>query len=176
MPFHFKTIKDISEFTQFKSVLIIPCRFCPAASFSVSSNEPYMEPFRKFLKTDSYERYIRNLKSKFEAKGIKTDVFKSNIIHQFVLCMWTQRRRKKLQKYAKRYEALIVLGCEAAVQTVRDSVNSSDCKVLQGLETEGIMSIQPSINLVGNISLKLESLTPLALQDEQKNEAVLDRV
>jgi hypothetical protein len=176
MPFHFNTIKDISEFTQFKSVLIIPCRFCPAASFSVSYNKPYMEPFRKFLKTDSYERYIRNLKSKFESKGIKTDVFKSKLIHQFVLCMWTSRRRKKLQKYAKRYEALIVLGCEAAVQTVRDSVNSSYCKVLQGLETEGIMSIQPSINLVGNISLKLESLTPLALQEEQKNEAVLDRV
>jgi hypothetical protein len=163
MPFHFKTIEDISEFTQFKSVLIIPCRFCPAASFSVSNNEPYIEPFRKFLKTDSYEKHIRYLKSKFEENGIRTGVFKSKLIHQFVLCMWTARRRKKLLKYAKKYKALIVLGCEAAVQTVRDSVKSSDCKVFQGLETEGIMSIQPSINLAGNISLKLESLTPLLL-------------
>ena len=167
MPFHFRTIDDISEFTQFKSVLIIPCRFCPAASSSISNNEPYFEFFRKFLKTDSYERYIGNLKSKFEEKGIKSDVFKSKILHQFVLCMWTEKRRKKLLKRAKDYEALIVLGCEAAVQTIRDSVNSSSCKIFQGLETEGVMSIQPRFHLPGNISLELQSLTPLICQGKQ---------
>jgi hypothetical protein len=71
MPFHFKPIDDISEYAQYKSVLIIPCRFCPAASSSISNNEPYFEFFRKFLKTDSYERHIESLKSKFEEKGIK---------------------------------------------------------------------------------------------------------
>jgi hypothetical protein len=164
MPFHFKQIDDISEFAQFKSVLIIPCRFCPAASASISNNEPYFEFFRKFLKTDSYERYIKSLKSKFEAKGIKTDIFKSKIIHQFVLCMWTEKRRQKLLKRAKNYEALIVLGCEAAVNTVSDAVKSASCKVFQGLETEGVMSIQPRLHLPANISLELQSLTPLALQ------------
>jgi hypothetical protein len=163
MPFHFKPIENISEYTQFKSVLIIPCRFCPAASASISNNEPYFEFFRKFLKTDSYERYIKSLKSKFEAKGIKTDIFKSKIIHQFVLCMWTEKRRQKLLKRAKNYEALIVLGCEAAVNTVSDAVKSASCKVFQGLETEGVMSIQPRLHLPANISLELQSLTPLAL-------------
>lgn len=167
MPFHLETIKDISKFSQFKSVLIIPCRFCPAASFSVSNNEPYIEPFRKFLKTDSYERYIKYLKSKFEEKGIKTDVFKSRIIHQFVLCMWTSRRRKKLLERAKKYEALIVLGCEAAVQTIRNAVKSTSCKVYQGLETKGVMSIQPRFNLAGKIFLELESLTPLLLSGKK---------
>jgi hypothetical protein len=166
MPFHFKTIDDISEFTQFKSVLIIPCRFCPAASSSINNNEPYFEFFRKFLKTDSYEKYIYNLKSQLEEKGIKADVFKSKIIHQFVLCMWTSKRRQKLLKRAKRYEALIVLGCEAAVNTVKDEVQSASCKVFQGLETEGIMSIQPRLHLPANISLELQSLTPLALQKQ----------
>jgi hypothetical protein len=170
MPFHFKTIKDISEFTQFKSVLIIPCRFCPAASSSVTHNEPYIEPFRKFMKTDSYEKQIKHLKSKFEERGIRTGIFKSKLIHQFVLCMWTERRRKKLLKVAKKFEALIVLGCEAAVQTVRDSVKPSSCQVFQGLETEGIMSIQPRIHLPASISLELRSLTPLLLQEgNQKN-------
>jgi len=168
MPFHFKTIDDISEFTQFKSVLIIPCRFCPAASASITSNEPYFEFFRKFLKTDSYERHIKNLKSQLEEKGIKTDVFKSKILHQFVMCMWTEKRREKLQKCAKKYEALIVLGCEAAVNTVSDAVQSSSRKVFQGLETEGIMSIQPRFHLPGNISLELQSVTPLICQGNRQ--------
>jgi len=166
MPFHFKSIDDISEFTQFKSVLIIPCRFCPAASSSISNNEPYFEFFRKFLKTDSYERDISSLKSKFEKEGIRTDIFESKIVHQFVLCMWTEKRRKKLLKHAKDYEALIVLGCEAAVNIVSDAVQSTACKVFQGLETEGIMSIQPKFQLPANISLELQGLTPLALQEK----------
>jgi hypothetical protein len=167
MPFHFKPIDEISEFTQYKSVLIIPCRFCPAASASITSNEPYFEFFRKFLKTDSYERQIKKLKSRLEGAGIKTDIFKSKIIHQFVLCMWSSKRRQKLLKHAKQYEALIVLGCEAAVNTVRDAVQSASCKVFQGLKTEGVMSIQPRVHLPANISLELQSLTPLALQKEQ---------
>ena len=166
MPFHFKAIDDISEYSKYKSVLIIPCRFCPAASASISSNEPYFEFFRKFLKTDSYERYIKNLKSQFEEEGIKADVFKSKIIHQFVLCMWTSKRRQKLLNRAKEYEALIVLGCEAAVNTVKDAVQSASCKVFQGLETKGVMSIQPRIHIPANISLELQSLTPLALQNK----------
>ena len=165
MPFHFKSIDDISEYKQFKSVLIIPCRFCPAASASITTNEPYFQFFRKFLRTDSYERQIKKLKSQLEEAGIKTDIFKSKIIHQFVLCMWSSKRRQKLLKRAKEYEALIVLGCEAAVNTVRDAVQSASCKVLQGLETEGVMSIQPRVHLPANISLELQSLTPMALQE-----------
>ena len=125
MPFYLNTLKSYSEFTKFKSVLIIPCRFCPAASFSVINNEPYIELFRKFLATESYERHIKSLKSKLEKEGIKVDVFKSKIIHQFVLCMWTLKRRKKLMERAKNYEAIIVLGCEAAVKTIQDSIKQS---------------------------------------------------
>ena len=166
MPFHFKPIENISDFTKYKSVLIIPCRFCPAASASITTNEPYFEFFRKFLKTDSYERQIKTLKSRLVDAGIKTGIFKSNFIHQFVLCMWGKKRRQKLLKRAKEYEALIVLGCEAAVNTVRDAVQSASCKVFQGLETEGVMSIQPRVHLPANISLELQSLTPMALQEK----------
>ena len=166
MPVHFKTKEDISEFEHLKSVLIVPCRFCPAASSAVRNKEPYIKLFRNFMKTDPYEKYIKDLKSKFEKRGIRTSVFESKLIHQFVLCMWTSKRRKKLLERAKKYEALIVLGCEAAVRTIQDSVKSSPCEVFQGLETEGIMSIKPTFQLPGNISLELESLTPLSLQEE----------
>lgn len=159
MPFIFKRYRDISEYYQFDSVLIVPCRFCPAASSAVRNNETYIRLFRRFMKTDSYERYIESLKSDLEKKGIKTDVFRSRLIHQFVLCMWTSRRRKKLRKYADKYDAMIVLGCEAAEQTVRDSIGASSCRVVRGLDSEGVMSIQPRFSLSGNISLELESIT-----------------
>jgi hypothetical protein len=166
MPFSFKFDEDISEFTQYKSVLIIPCRFCPAASSAVKNKRPYFEFLRRFLKTDSYERFIESLNSNLKESGVKTGIFRSRIIHQFVLCMWTSRRRKKLLDRAREYEALVVLGCEAAVQTVRDSVKSSSCKVVRGLETEGVMSIRPRLHLPCNLSLALESLTPVLLKEE----------
>jgi hypothetical protein len=166
MPFIFKENKDISEFARFKSVLLVPCRFCPAAGSAVRNNKPYFEFLRRFLKTDSYEREIVSLKSSLEKQGIRTGIFKSRLIHQFVLCMWTSRRRKKLLKRAKDYEAMVVLGCEAAVQTVRDSLKSSSCEVVPGLESEGIMSIQPRFHFPCNLSLELESITPLSLRDK----------
>jgi hypothetical protein len=174
MPFIFKKYRDISEYYQFKSVLIVPCRFCPAASSAVRNNEPYIELFRRFMKTDSYERYIESLKSELEKKGIRTAVFRSRLIHQFVLCMWTSRRRKKIMKYARKYDAMIVLGCEAAVQTISDSINSTSCKVVQGLDSEGVMSIQPRLSFPGNISLKLESITPYSPLKSSRQQPVLE--
>ena len=164
MPVYLKDINEFPELERFQSVLIVPCRFCPAASLAVRRNEPYFEFFRKFLKTASYEQLIETIKSNLEKKRVKTDVFNSNLPHQFVVCMWTSRRRKKLLKRASKYEALVVMGCEAAVQTVHDSVKSSSCKVFQGMRTEGIMSIKPRFHLPCNISLELNSIIPLLHQ------------
>ena len=44
--------------------------------------------------------------------------------------------------------------------------SDSDCKVFQGVETKGIMSIKPSLTPTAKLSLKLESVTPLKLQEE----------
>ncbi len=164
MPVYLKDINEFPELEGLKSVLIIPCRFCPAASMAVRRNEPYFEFFRRLLKTASYEQLIETIKSNLEKKGVKTDVFKSKLLHQFVVCMWTSRRRKKLLERASKYEALLVLGCEAAVQTIYDSVKSTSCKVFQGMRSEGIMSIKPLFHLPGNISLELNSITPLIHQ------------
>lgn len=159
MPFILKTIDDTSAYEQFKSVLIIPCRFCPAASAAVKNNEPYLQPLRRLFKTRPYEKFIATLKSRLEAKGVKTRVFRSRWIHQFVLCMWTERRRKALKKLSDKYDLMVVLGCEAAVQTVQDAVGPNSCKIIQGVETEGIMSIQPRFNLPCDLSLELESVS-----------------
>ena len=169
MPVYLKDIKELTELERFKSVLIVPCRFCPAASMAVKTNRPYFEFLRLFLKTAPYEEFIETFKSNLEKKGVKTDVFKSRWLHQFVVCMWTSRRRKKLLKRARKYEALVVLGCEAALDTIYDSVKSTSCKVFQGMRTEGIMSIKPAFQLPCNISLELNNITPLIHQNKSSN-------
>lgn len=168
MPFILKPIDDTVAYEQFDSVLIVPCRFCPAASAAVKSNEPYFEIFRRFLKTGSYERFIETLKSRLEQKGVRVSVFRSRWLHQFVLCMWTSRRRKALKRRAKDHDALIVLGCEAAVQTVRDALGPDSCPVLQGVETEGIMSVNPKFSLPCNLTLELESVSKYEYQGTQE--------
>jgi len=167
MPVYLKDIDNFQALEKFRSVLIVPCRFCPAASFAARKNEPYFEFLRKLLKTASYEQYIETMRSDLEKKGVQADVFKSRLPHQFVLCMWTSRRRKSLMRRAMKYDALVVLGCEAAVQTICDSVKSTPCKVFQGMRTEGIMSIQPLFHLPCNISIRLNSITPLMHQREK---------
>ena len=166
MPVYLKDIDEFPELESLKSALIIPCRFCPAASMAVRTNRPYFEFLRRFLKTASYEELIDSIKSKLEKKGVKTDIFRSRWLHQFVVCMWTSRRRNKLLKLARNYEALVVLGCEAASDTVYEAVKSTSCKVFQGMRSEGIMSIQPRFQMPSNISLELINVTPLVHEHE----------
>lgn len=161
MPVYLDETDVVTEVAGFKSVLIVPCRFCPAATLAVKNNKPYIELFRRFLKTASYERFIETMKRSLENRGIKTSVFRSRLLHQFVLCMWSAKRRNKLRERAKQHEAVVVVGCEAAGQTVRNSLKSTDCQVIQGMRSEGIMSIQPRFHAPCNISLELESVSPI---------------
>lgn len=159
MPVYLKETDVAQEVAGLGSVLIVPCRFCPAASLAVKTKTPYIELFRRLLKTASYERFITAMKRSLEKKGIETAVFKSRLPHQFVLCMWTGRRRRKLLQRARKHEAVVVLGCEAAGRTVRDCLGSTDCRVVQGMRSEGIMSIKPRFHAPCNLSLELESVT-----------------
>lgn len=161
MPIYLKDINDFSELERFESVLIVPCRFCPAASMAVRKNAPYFEVLKNLLKTASYEEYIEKVRSDLKEKGLRVDIFRSYLPHQFVVCMWTSRRRKKLLERADKHEALVVIGCEAAAQTICDSVKSISCRVFMGMRNEGIMSIKPIFRLPLNVSLELNNVIPL---------------
>jgi hypothetical protein len=160
MPFILEANDVLPEVADLKSVLIVPCRFCPAASMAVKSDEAYIEFPRRALKTPSYERQIAETKEAFTRRGITTEVFRSHFLHQFVLCMWTARRRRALLERARDFDAVVVMGCEAAVATVRSALESEPCRVISGLRSEGIMSIQPKFSLPCTVRLELESVTP----------------
>ncbi len=159
MPFYLKDRDISSDIAEIHSALILPCRFCPAASLAVREEKPYLEPFRKFLRTPSYESYIQVLKARLEGQGIRTGVFDSKLPHQFVLCMWTSGRRKDLARYSVGYDALIVLGCDAAVETARSCIKPNDCRVIPGMEAEGIMNVIPIVRFPFNIWLEVISVS-----------------
>jgi len=169
MPVYLKEVHEFDELAKFSRVLIIPCRFCPAASLAIGSNTPYFHFFRHLLQTPAYERYIETIKAEMEERGVQADVLRSRLPHQFVVCMWTARRRAMLKRRAKRYDALVVLGCEAAVRTILDSLGDLLVPVIQGMRTQGIMSILPQFHWSCRITLQINSITPL-LHSNQKPE------
>ena len=154
MPIHFEDLDVVSEMAGLSSALIVPCNMCPAVTVSVREKKPFLQLFKSLLKSAPFEQHIRTLQSRLREKGVNTKVFKSPLYHQWFMCMWTAGRRRKLQKQARQYEAVIVLGCDSATETVRDVVKSTDCRVIEGMETTGIMNAQLRIGLSGNISFE----------------------
>jgi hypothetical protein len=55
MPFCLEERGVMPKIENYGSVLIVPCRFCPAASTVVKRNKPSIEFLRRSLKTASYE-------------------------------------------------------------------------------------------------------------------------
>ncbi|HSG29675.1 MAG TPA: hypothetical protein VLA34_14440, partial [Candidatus Krumholzibacterium sp.] len=153
MPIYLDETEVVQGADAFRSVLIVPCRFCPAASMAIREQKPYVRLLSGSFKTEPYERLIGRIKRKFEGKGIRTKVFRSSLLHQFVLCTWTSRRRQKLSRVARKYDALLVLGCEGALRTVNDIVGPGSCTVLAGMRSEGVMSIVPRLSFPCDISL-----------------------
>jgi hypothetical protein len=158
MPILLKDRDISSDITMIRSALIVPCRFCPAANLAVREGKPYIELFRKFLTTASYEAYVRALQSRLESQGIRTGVYDSKLPYQFIMCMWTAGRREDLAKHSANYDAVIVLGCDAAVETARYALKSDNCRVIPGMEVEGIMNVIPTLNFPFNINLKVRSV------------------
>jgi hypothetical protein len=162
MPIHFNDLDVVSAAAELQSALIVPCNMCPAATVAVREKKPFMQFFRSFLKSLPFEQYIGKLQSRLREQGVDTKVFRSNLYHQWFMCMWTSAQRKKLQEAVKKYEAVIVLGCDSATETVRDAVKSTDCKVIEGMEVAGIMNATLRFHLPCNVSFDDCKIIPIS--------------
>lgn len=159
MPFLLNDRDVTSDLTGVQSVLIVPCRFCPAASLAVRSKAPYIRFFRSLVKTPAYEAYVRAWQTRLVRAGIRTGMFVSRLPNQFVLCMWSAGRREDLARRAAGYDVVMVLGCDAAVETVQSSMGPNGCRVIPGMEVEGIMSVVPSVRFPFTVWLDMRSVT-----------------
>ncbi|MCF8099900.1 MAG: hypothetical protein K9K65_18825, partial [Desulfarculaceae bacterium] len=75
MPVYLKDSDNLQSLEQYGSVLIVPCRFCPAASLAVSRNQPYFEFLTNCMKTAAYESYLEEIKGSLTAMGVNADIF-----------------------------------------------------------------------------------------------------
>ena len=162
MPIHFNDHDVVSEAIGFSSILIVPCNMCPAATIAIREKKPFMQLFRSLLKSAPFEQYLGELQSRLQEQGVRSDIFRSNIYHQWFMCMWTSAQRKKLEATAKKYEAIIVLGCASATETVNEAVRSIGCKVIEGMEVAGIMNATLRFHLPCNISFENCRIIPIS--------------
>ena len=162
MPLHFNNLDVISEVAGLRSALIVPCNMCPAVTVALRNNKPFMQFFKSALKSAPFEKYIRELQTRLCEKGVTSEVFRSSLYHHWFMCMWTPGRRKKLNKFAKRHDAVVVLGCNSATETVRDAVKSIECKVIEGMEVTGIMNAKLRFHLPCNVSFEDCKITPMS--------------
>jgi hypothetical protein len=154
MPIHLDDLDVVSEVQGLDSALIVPCNLCPGVTVSVRENRPFMRLTRSLLKSAPFEEYLEALRSRLQGAGVRTDVFRSHLYHQWFLCMWTGSRRRQLQRAAKGYSAVVVLGCDSATETVREAVKSLDCKVIEGMRVAGIMNAKLRFRLPDRISFE----------------------
>ena len=172
MPIHLDDLDVASEVAGLSSALIVPCNMCPAVTVAVRQERPFIQLFRNFLKSAPFARYIEALQSRLRGRGVATEVFESNLPHQWFMCMWSSGRRRKLQRQAKRHEAVIVFGCESATDTVRDAVRSTGCRVIEGMAVTGIMNAVPRFRLPGNVSLEECRVVPISQQRKPEHTPV----
>ncbi|MEJ2581349.1 MAG: hypothetical protein P8127_06900 [Acidobacteriota bacterium] len=167
MPIHLRDLDIVAQAEGVSSALIVPCNLCPAVTVAVNQKQPFMKLFRSVLKSAPFEQYIKDLRARLGEKRVKTEVFRSSIYHQWFMCMWTGGRRKKLEKAARKHDAVIVLGCDTANETVRDAVRSTGVRVIEGMQVAGLMNAKLSFQLPGNVAFKDCRIIPIS--EQRKN-------
>ena len=151
MPLYLNDLDVTTEVEGAKSVLIVPCRTCPATSLAVRNNKPIFEFFKSLLRSPPLEQHIKTLQSRLEGRGLNTSVY---LPRQFLACAWTSNERKRLLKCAKKFDTAIVLGCDSATESVRDALKSIDCKIIQGMEIAGIVNVKVKFHFPGTLTLE----------------------
>lgn len=168
MPIHFKDLDVTAEVEGAGPVLIIPCYMCPAVTVAVREGRPFIQFFSHFLNSPPFEEYLENLRSCLDRRGVSSELFKSRLIHQWFLCMWSSGCREKLKRKLKDYDSAIVLGCESARETVRGLAAEEDCKIIQGMEVAGFMNAKLKFQWPGDIAFEDCKVVPFAPQKKDE--------
>jgi hypothetical protein len=162
MPIHLDDVDVIPEVAGVRSALIVPCNMCPAVTVAVREGKPFIQLFKSFLKSAPFERHITALQFRLGAAGVSSEVFRSDLPHDWFACMWPSRRRNKLRRQAQQYDAAIVLGCDTATKTVRDSLESTGCKVIEGMEVVGFMNAKLKVRWPCDITFEDCKVIPMS--------------
>ena len=137
MPLHLESLDLSDNLKCYKSVLLVSCPVCPPASLACDNDSPLIEFFKHGIKTPAYEEHLKQLRKSMEASGIRTGVFTSYLPCP-TTCMWTTGQRNRLRKRARNYDAALVMGCESAQCTVKQTLKGTNCDAILGMQLVGI--------------------------------------
>lgn len=137
MPVHLEPLDVSADLEDFSSVLIVSCPICPPMSVAMQTDSPFIEFFKRGLKTAAFEDYVKALREPLAQRGVRTGVY-STYMPCPTMCLWTRGQRRRLLKRAKGYEAVLVLGCCSAAETARETLKGSNCQVIQAMRATGI--------------------------------------
>lgn len=160
MPFYLEPRDVLPELEGCHSALIVVCRFCPATSLAVARDEPFLEPWRGFPNTRAFEEHLTGLRQSLEDHGLATEVFRGNLLN-FMSCIWSEELRCRFQREAVGFDAAVVMGCDAASDSVRGMVAPTGCRVVHGMRSEGVWDAKPRVSRRGRISFELVGVTPM---------------
>ena len=138
--------KDVSpDLARFNSVLIASCPVCPPMCLAMLKEEPFIEFFKHGIKTAAFEEHIQSIRDSLAQRGVRTDVFSIHTPTPMV-CLWTERQRKRLEKRAQDHEAVLILACDSGTESARDALKDTDCAVIQALDMDGVINATTSIH------------------------------
>jgi len=130
--------KDVSaDLENFSSVLILSCPICPPMCLAMQKKSPFIEFFKRGIKTGAFEDYIKSIREPLEQRGVRTESY--NMYTPIPMaCLWTVGQHKRLLKKARDYEAVLILGCDSATYTAKEALKDTDCQVIQAMQMTGI--------------------------------------
>lgn len=161
MPIHFHDVDLTPEISGLKSALIVPCIMCPAVTVAIREQKPLMRFLRSPFKSAPFEQHLEALQARLLELGVKNEVFKSRLYQNWFLCMWSAGRRRKLLESAKNHDAVIVLGCDSATETIRDAVESTGCKVIEAMEVGGLTNARLKFGFPDKVSFDSVKIVPM---------------
>jgi len=157
MPIRLKPLDLTADLEPFKSVLIVACPMCPAASMAILKKQPFIEFFKNGFKTQALEEYITSVRETLKKRGNRTDAFTMRLPHP-LMCLWTAGQRRRLLNRAREFEAVLVLGCYSAAHTARLTLMDTDCHVFQGMKEVGLANATVKVQFPATVELDAHDL------------------
>jgi hypothetical protein len=121
---------------------------------AMQQNSPFIEFFKRGLKTGAFEDYIQSIRKPLEQRGVRTGAYSIHTPTP-MMCLWMKWQRSRLLKRARNYEAVLVLGCDSATYTVQETLKNTACQVIQGMQMIGTTNATLKVRLPLTIDLDM---------------------
>lgn len=157
MPVHLEPLDVSADLEEFKSVLIVSCPVCPPMCLAMIRRSPFIEFFKRGVKTGAFEDYIQSLREPLEKRGVRTGAY-SMYTPCPMMCLWMKSQQSRLRKRARDYEAVLVLGCDSATFTAREALRDTGCRVIQGMQMMGATNATTRVRLPLTVDLEMRPM------------------